>query len=215
MCFSAQASIIAAISLAIIGAACMRKAKTASAYLLTAIPLLFAVQQFAEAFVWLSQGRDWPHVQHIATYGYLFFALFVWPMWIPITLRAIEHTATRTQQLTILSMLGMLVGTYLYQMAVLYGVSAQALDCHIYYALPYTWPEQVIASVLYLMCTVVPFFVSSLPIMWGMGLMVASAYVVSYFFYYTYLTSVWCFFAAIISGFVYVVLLRLEKKKSL
>ena len=215
MCFSTESSFIAVAFLTAISIACAKKVKKKQHYMLAAIPLIFAIQQLTEGILWLSNTRDWPQVQTITPYLFLFFAFFLWPMWIPLSLRLIEPEKNRQKQLTILSMLGILLGAYLYQTVLSHGITAQILDCHIYYNIPLSWPEHVVGTVLYLLCTVAAFFVSSLPIMWLMGILVALAYVVSYLFYYTYLTSVWCFFAAILSGFVYVILGHLERKKSL
>ena len=54
MCFSASASFGAGIVLSSIGIATITKTQSRSQLSLAFIPLIFAVQQFSEGFLWLS-----------------------------------------------------------------------------------------------------------------------------------------------------------------
>ena len=56
MCFSATASFGASAVLGVIGVAAVAKAKTKPQRLFASIPLVFAVQQLSEGFLWLSQN---------------------------------------------------------------------------------------------------------------------------------------------------------------
>jgi hypothetical protein len=96
----------------------------------------------------------------------------------------------------------------------LYGVSAQALGCHIYYDVSIPASEEKVGTLLYLLTTVAPFFVSSLPYMNIFGFILLLSYIISYQFYFTYLISIWCFFAAILSSLAYVIIVQLNNKKS-
>lgn len=69
-----------------------------------------------------------------------------------------------------------------------------------------------IAFVFYLITTIVPFFVSSARRMWVFGILIAVSCIVTGFFFSQYLTSVWCFFAAIISIIVYWILRGVKSK---
>jgi hypothetical protein len=58
----------------------------------------------------------------------------------------------------------------------------------------------------YVIATIAPLFVSSVRRMWVFGFMIAVSYLVASIFFSQYLISVWCFFAAIMSGVIYWVL---------
>ncbi len=211
MCFSASASFLASGYLTIMGALCLRKNKLKEATLFAAIPLLFAVQQFSEGLLWLSFSHNWPQIQHLMPYIFLFFAFFLWPIWIPVSVMLVEPHKARRKHLTALTIIGGLVSLYLYGHVLLHGVGAQALHCHIYYDVTVPEAGTIIGMIVYLLTTCIPFFISSLPIMWLFGLFLLLSYWFTYIFYFTYLISLWCFFAAVLSGCVYVAIMRLNQ----
>lgn len=213
MCYSAQASFIAASYLATMGALCLKKNKLKQATLFAAIPLLFTIQQATEGFLWLSFERNWPIVEQFTPYIFLFFAFFIWPIYIPTSISLIETNQLRRKNLILLSMLGIIVGIYLFSYIVLYGVSAHQLNCHIYYTLQMPTTDDIIGTVLYLLCTVAPFMISSISNMTVFGFMLFLSYIISYTFYYNNLISIWCFFAAILSGLVYLIITQINTKE--
>ncbi len=84
------------------------------AYLpLAAVPLLFATQQFCEGLVWLGFAREDAVLIEKASVAYLFFALAVWPFWIPFSVLFIEPRKGRRLLLGFLTILG-LVWTWVY-----------------------------------------------------------------------------------------------------
>jgi hypothetical protein len=208
MCFSASASFIASGYLAFIGALCLKKNRNRNATFFAAIPLLFALQQASEGLLWLSFGHNWPLLQSIMPYIFLFFAFFLWPIWIPFSLTLLEPSQTRRHYLEMFLMVGILIGIYLYHFLIWHGVIAKPLSCHIYYDISIPDVQSTIDSIAYLLATVMPFFVSSMPIFWVFGLLLSGSYLITYFFYLHHLISLWCFFAALLSSFVYVIIAR-------
>ncbi len=69
-----------------------------------------------------------------------------------------------------------------------------------------------IAFVFYLITTIAPFFISSVKRMWVFGILIAVSCVVTGIFFSQYLTSVWCFFAAVISIIVYWILRGIKSR---
>ena len=63
-----------------------------------------------------------------------------------------------------------------------------------------------LAFIFYLAATVLPLFVSSIRRMWVFGALISASCAVTALIYSQYLTSVWCFFAALISVSVYLIL---------
>jgi hypothetical protein len=201
MCFSASASFTASAALAIVGTKAISKTQRNRAYLaLAAIPFLFALQQALEGIIWLSLQNDaLAFATTPASYGYLFFAYVLWPCWIPFSILLIARSTRQRITLALFLALGATVAATLLYYIIRFGAGAQIDSCHIVYT--YQIPQLLIfwGSIGYLMATVLPFFVTSNKKMYVVGTLVALAYAVSYLFYTTYLTSVWCFFAAIIS----------------
>ena len=54
MCFSASASFGAGIVISTIGVVTLKKVSSPAHYYFALIPLFFAIQQFAEGFLWLA-----------------------------------------------------------------------------------------------------------------------------------------------------------------
>lgn len=213
MCFSATASFAASGCLTIIGLLCIAKNKINRALPFAAIPLIFATQQAAEGLLWLSFTHDWFILQKILPYLFLFFAFFLWPIWIPLSLVLIEPSATRRHYLAIFLMVGLIIGIYLYHFVLLHGVQATPLHCHIYYALAIPPTAAAVELFAYLVATVFPFFICSQPIMWCVGSLLAAAYIISYIWYLHHLISLWCFFAAILSSFIYSVISKIKYER--
>ena len=89
MCYSAPASFSAAIILAVIGVVVIYR-KPKRLLPLALIPCFFAIQQFAEGFVWIDPESTLPKST------YLFFAYAFWPMWIPFATFFAEENANFT-----------------------------------------------------------------------------------------------------------------------
>ena len=84
MCFSASASFGAGVVLSVIGVASIKKAKSPTQIIFASIPLIFAVQQITEGFLWLSLTHsNFASLKQVTTYIFLFFAQIVWPIWVP------------------------------------------------------------------------------------------------------------------------------------
>lgn len=200
MCFSASASFTASAALGIIGLKAVSSVTKKEYLPLASVPLLFCVQQFLEGLVWLSlQNEQFAFITSPATYGYIFFAYSLWPCWIPFSILATTQNKKERALLYALLIIGMIVAVTLLYHIILFGASAQIGACHILYT--YAIPETLVhwGTIGYLMATVIPFFATGNRKMYVIGALVALAYAVSYYVYYTYLTSVWCFFAALIS----------------
>ena len=81
MCFSAGASFGAGAILSVVGVASIRKAQSPSKILFASIPLLFAMQQITEGFLWLSvTDPTYASLEQVTTFGFLFFAQVAWPI---------------------------------------------------------------------------------------------------------------------------------------
>lgn len=214
MCFSATASFGAGIVLVAAGSVAMVKAKTPSQRVFAAIPLLFAVQQLAEGFVWL--GLTYPEYRaglQFATFTFLIFAQIVWTLWIPFSLLLLEEDALRKTILRILLGAGVTLSVYHVWGLMAHPITSQVLDCHIFYDVEYLRPYKLYSGFAYGIASIVPCFFSSVKRMWWLGAAFLLSYIATQIIYTTYVISVWCFFAALLSTIVIFILQSMNKNR--
>jgi hypothetical protein len=204
MCFSAQISFVAAALLTGVAALTLRTVQKKEQVPLATIPLIFAVQQFAEGILWvLLPNNSYPPIIDAAKYIFLSIAFIVWPTFIPFSLLAIEKDMLRRYALAFLSVIGIAWSFTSTCYLVTYGATVQIESCHIYYHLIGTLKEDYIQIALYCLTTIISFFTSSTRAIQILGGIIALSFIAASMLYYTYFISVWCFFAAIISLSVY------------
>lgn len=199
MCFSATASFGASGILLVVGAASIIRAGSVRQLPFAVIPVIFAIQQFTEGFLWLSLEGRFPAHEKMLTHIYLFFAEVLWPVWIPLAFLWLENNPTRRLLLKVMAGVGVLVGGYLAYCLLTYGVRGEIAGQHIRYILDYPKPLQGYGNIFYGLATVGPAFVSGLKGMKIFGFLVVISYLVSFLYFRDALISIWCYFAAAIS----------------
>jgi hypothetical protein len=217
MCFSAAASFGAGVVLSAIGIAAIKKVEHPTHILFASIPLIFAVQQIAEGFLWLSLPNiAYTKAQVYFTYIFVFFAQVVWPIWVPIAILLLEKEASRKRFQRVLVAAGLLVGCYLGYCLFNYPVQASIEGYHIKYKVNFPAVPRNIGIALYAMATILPPFFSHIKRMWMLGVAILISYIISEIFYEQYLLSVWCFFASVISLSIYMIMVEInnQTKKS-
>ncbi len=200
MCFSAQASFIASGALFILGSYAVKKIKNKTSLPFALTPIMFAIQQIAEGFVWL--GKTNPNLSGMlstATWLYLFFAFFFWPIWIPTATILLEKNMARRHILYIILGIGITVATTLAYTTLLSGVQPEVSCSHIRYNVALPEMLNLWGPFMYCIATIAPFFVSTKRYFWlfGIGLIISVA--TTYLLYAAFFTSVWCFFSALLS----------------
>ncbi|MBL0341189.1 MAG: hypothetical protein IPP71_09800 [Bacteroidetes bacterium] len=212
MCFSTGASIAAGCVLTLAGVTTLRQTRHKSQVAFAAIPLLFAVQQFSEAVVWLSlTSPDFIHWQSFSTSLFLIFAQVVWPLWVPVSVLSLENNPARKKILRILTGIGIIISSYLAWCLVNYPVRAEIEQSHIHYILDFPLTLAWISGVLYFISTVIPTLVASFKKVAILGFTILTSYIFTKFFYENYLISVWCFFAAVISAVILYIIVEINK----
>jgi len=207
MCFSAEASFAGGAIITTIGVLTVRKNTDPSRRLFAAIPLVFGVQQVSEGFVWVALQSGGPELMlTIATYVFLFAALFLWPSMIPLSVMLMEPSPRRRKVLIAFLVIG--VATSLcYGSGLFFNqVSPEISSHHIKYTNDFPRLLANIAFGAYLIATLVPLFISGVKRMWMFGTLMAVSCLITGFFYREFLTSVWCFFAALISIVIYCII---------
>ena len=214
MCFSAAASFTAGVSLSVLGAASIRKAESPHQYTFAALPLVFGVQQIAEGIVWVSlQNNGWSHITLPASMTFLLIAQIIWPILMPYSFLQMEQDVRSKWILKWFLLPGILVASYFLYCLISFDVKTEAINHHVFYKLDF--PKALIpyAAGFYLVATVIPPLLSRNVKIQLIGIIFLVAYIVSRLFFQPSLISVWCFFAIIVSLFIYLVL-RSSKTKS-
>ncbi len=212
MCFSATASFSAGIVLTVVGIATVKKTQSPNQKLFASIPFIFAAQQIVEGFLWLAlPNPEYLFVQQGLTYAFLFVAQIMWPIWVPISILMLTPKVDRKLIQKILSGIGVFTGVALAFCLIFFEISAKIHGHHVLYNQSYPDSIRFIGVSFYLTATILPLFFSSVKNLWMLGVGILTSYIVSAIFFSRYLLSVWCFFAAIISVSVYVIIVKIRK----
>jgi hypothetical protein len=203
MCFSAGASFLAATVLGGAGAFALGSAK-GRMIPFAATPLLFSFQQAAEGLVWVAaqSGQLESHAAQVAIWIFLLMAFSVWPIWIPLVLMVAEPNRKHRK----VFLIPLLTGVVLFVVNVwttdFASLSARIVSCSLQYDAPMT----NLNYLLYPIATLTPFFMSTIRAVPLIGVLITVGAVVAAWFYWATFTSVWCFFAAMVSvAILYVV----------
>lgn len=207
MCFSAGASFAGGALITTIGVLTVSKNSEPSRRLFASIPLVFGVQQVSEGFVWValrSGGHEM--MLSIATYVFLLAAVFLWPTMIPLSVMLMEPSRRRRRVMIVLLVTGVVTSLYYGSGILFFEVRPEISSHHIRYANDFPRDLANFAFGAYLLATLVPHFISSVRKMWMFGTLMAASCLVTGILYKEYLTSVWCFFAALISIVIYFII---------
>ena len=200
MCFSATASFAAGGFLLGLGSLTLRLARTPRERPFAAIPLLFAIQQFIEGVIWLTFGRDAALLNTVMTHAYSFFSHVLWPVYVPVAVLLIEPPGRRRQALWAFVVAGLLVGSYLLYVLVMYPVVSRPTGQHVEYVSPHFFAA--IAMTLYLLSTGVSLVLSTHRVVKLFGVLALLGFAAAYYFYAVWFISVWCLFAALMSAVI-------------
>jgi hypothetical protein len=204
MCFSATGSFGVAAVLAGVGVVSLAQKKPDAHHILAATPLLFAVQQVAEGMVWRTVNDAQSTLNLISIAVFLGFAMVVYPIWSPLALFLPERNPRRRKILGALVAFGVGVAIYAGVLLVQQRPIARIANHSITY--DYEKVGSALVLVLYLpgyvLPTVVPFFVSTMKHAKVMGGVLVVGLVATFVIKRQALTSVWCFFAAVMSGVI-------------
>jgi hypothetical protein len=212
MCFSATASFTAGAGLFIIGTAAAYQSKTTPQRFLASIPLIFSVQQLSEGLLWLAMSHaQYAKWQEAAMYTFLVFAQVVWPAFVPVTLLLFEEVSWRRKLLGSLSVLGILTSVYFSWCLMSYGAAVSVENFHIKYVFDFPLSNRWFTGLPYILAAVVSPFLSSVKPLRLLGAGLLISYIITWVAYHEYLVSIWCYFAAVLSLFIIVIIWRLGK----
>jgi len=209
MCFGPVASFTASGFLFSIGAAVFKNIRSKKELLFAAFPILFAIQQLIEGFLWLAlkNGKQ-EALTHGLAFAYLIFAYSVWPVLCPASVYMIEYDKKRKEILRAFMVLGVLVSACLFFSIFTKSIDASIVNCSIQYKTFVTGADWL--GGFYVLATIAPYFISSQRAILIFGIPNLIFCAITYFVYTHAYTSTWCFFAAILSASLYFFLKRLH-----
>ena len=201
MCFSAIASFSTGSLLLGLGALTLKSVRHPRELPFAAIPLLFAIQQLSEGVIWLTFRVDAPLLNAVMTHVYSFFSHVLWPIYVPVAVLLIEPPGRRRKALLVFVAAGITVGAYLLYFLVAFPVVSRPTGQHIEYVSPHFFAATTMT--LYLLSTTVSPILSTHRTVKVFGVLALLSFAAAYYFYATWFISVWCFFAAVLSGTVF------------
>jgi hypothetical protein len=220
MCYSSDASFTLAAILAVSGGYCVSKAVRADRSLLAVsmIPVVFAVQQFCEGWVWTGLDRGDPGLTSVAARAYLVFALMFWPVWIPYSTLLVERTRRTRFVLRVMTVTGAALGLALIAPILLDAswLTIQVTRHSLHYNLGQSPLVHVVPGTLwqalYLILVATPLFVSSIQPLVQFGLALVLSAAITHVFFDEAFASVWCFLSAALSGYLAIVFWRIPAR---
>lgn len=223
MCFSASASLTASAFLIPTGIYCIRMALDRDTpsesprdreYLaISCIPLFFGIQQAFEGLLWLGFEAHSSTEISFSALGFLFFSHFLWLVWIPFSAFTLEPNLVKKNILIGLTAIGTIYGIFLYFPLLLnsdwlvVSVNHSSINYQIRLILGDFLHGQIVV-LIYVVLILFPLFFSSLRSINRLGGLLAVSVFLTYFSFSYAFISVWCFFAALISGYVVYMLHR-------
>jgi len=206
MCFSSSVSFGASAFLMGAGIASLKKTESPKMMAFASLPIIFGVQQLSEAILWLSfSNSELDSWHNTSIYLFIFFAQVIWPIWIPFAVWLMEPDKTRKKILFYFMLLGWALSLYILYCLFAYEVSADIEGTHIRYQLHF--PNLVLRRSLIFLTSIVPVFLSSLKRMKLLGVALLGSLILTFIFYTQYIISMWCFFAALLSAVVILVVI--------
>jgi hypothetical protein len=210
MCFSASASFAVGAGLLGPGYYAINRTNSPGMLLFACTPILFSFHQIAEGSLWLSLTyADFASWYKPALYGYSFISQPLWPIWVPLTMWLMETDQRRKKIIFYFLLLGCASSLYMFYCLINYNITAVVEHHHIRYYRDFPYLN-IMRPINFLTIAVTP-FLSTLRHTKLLASVMMGALIMTYIFFTNYLISVWCFFAAILSLLIILVIVRNRK----
>jgi hypothetical protein len=198
MCFSAAANFVGSSALGVIGAVTLTKVKHRRELLFAALPMLFAVHQFIEGFVWLGlDGILSPAVAHDMGAAFMLYAQGLLPFLLPLSVLLFEPDAKSRKRMRPFLAIGIATALYILWALTAYPLQVYVKGNSIVYINQAT--NNTAVAIFYVIATCGSLFFSKIKpmIIFGaanLAILLIVMEVKRYAF-----TSLWCAYAAIAS----------------
>ena len=201
MCFSATADFVAAGTVGAIGVATLTQVRTGRDVLFGSLPMLFALHQFSEGFVWLGlEGSVSRGVADVAAFLYLLYAQGLLPVLVPLALLLIEPPGRRRAHIVPFVVLGALTSAYLFWVDVFRPVGYHVA----HHSIAYENHGQLlgVAAVCYVIAVCGAALLSGYRWIVAFGIANIVGLTVTLVVLRAAFTSVWCVYAAVTSALI-------------
>ncbi|MFZ0684196.1 MAG: DUF6629 family protein [Terriglobales bacterium] len=198
MCFSATANFVGSGVLGAVGVVTLTKVKHRRELLFAALPVLFAIHQFMEGFVWLGlDGILSPAVAHDMGAAFMLYAQGLLPFLLPLSVILFEPNAKSRHRMLPFLILGGATTLYILWALTAYPLQLYVRGNSIVYINQAT--NNIAVAVLYVIATCGSLFFSKIRMMVVFGAAnLAILLVVMEVKRYAF-TSLWCAYAAVAS----------------
>lgn len=202
MCFSATASFIGSGVIGAIGVATLRHVREPRTLLFASMPMLFAVHQFTEGWVWLGlDGRiDKIAFDHV-TFLFMLYAQAILPLLMPAAVALMEPPGWRRSAILGLTIIGALV--FAWNVTGLIALPSRCVIVQNSIAYRNHITGNIWISCLYVLATCGAMLLSSHRVVRWYGVLNVVALAITEIVKQHAFASVWCFYAAIMSVVIY------------
>lgn len=203
MCFSATVNFAGSAALGAAGVTTLTKVKHRRELLFAAMPLLFAIHQFIEGFVWLGlDGILSPAVAHNMGAAFMLYAQGLLPLLAPLSVLLFEPNARSRRRMLPFVVLGGAVTLYILWALTAFSLQVYLQRNSIVYMNQAT--NNTLVALLYIIVTCGSLFFSKIRMMVSFGAAnLAILLIVMAVKRYAF-TSVWCAYAAVASVIILV-----------
>ena len=215
MCFSATASFTAAAVLIPAGIYCLKKANQLDKpyWAFAMLPLMFGLQQLLEGGIWVALTHGEAATAHMLALWFLLFSHVFWLGWIAYSSFLTETSPRLKHIFSLIAVIGVLFGAFMYVpllfntewlrvSIVLHSIS---YDLHF---ISDAYVSQGMLTAFYACVILVPLLLSSDRYHSMLGVLVLLSGLISWAFYEWVFVSVWCYFAAILSLYIFLMIAR-------
>jgi hypothetical protein len=198
MSFSAAANFVGSTALGAVGVLTLTKVKHRRELLFAALPILFAVHQFIEGFVWLGLDGILSHVvAHNMAAAFMLYAQGLLPFLLPLSVLLFEPDGNSRRRMLPFAVLGGTTALYILWALTAYPLQVYVKENSIVYINQATNNSAV--ALLYVIATCGSLFFSKVKamVLFGAANLIILLVVLAFKSYA--FTSLWCAYAAIAS----------------
>ena len=217
MCFSAEVSFTASAGLLAIGVKTISENQKETR-LLSYIPIIFAIHQFAEGMNWMLYYES-SSIKTFFNYLYTYIEYCFWPFYIPLSLYFIKpnQNLIKKKIIGLIFILGLIYSLYWIYYIVQSGVVVYNTcqpDCGgLSYIVQFPREQLFFSKLFYLMTVSGTMILSSLKANKIYGVLVAFAWIIANEYFLESFGSIWCFFAGVLSVVIYMSIKEYNKIK--
>ena len=189
-------------AIGLVGLLTFTKVSTPNEVIFASLPLLFALHQFTEGFVWLGVGGYIEHrALELAAGIFIYYAQGVLPFLVPLAIWLIEKEGYRKKLVGMLTLLGFGLAVY-----TMYGLATvpstvSVVNNTLFYNNP--WTANIYDAIIYILTTCGALILSSSISVALFGVLNLIGLTIIFLLRPYGFTSLWCLYAAAISGLLY------------